>query len=84
VNIVERIDAAVGCQHCTQPLDASPSGDFCGEDCQEAWHAARSIPLPRVTWRIEIRLRTQPRIAVLQASLGEQRVERVLDAERVQ
>lgn len=30
------------CQHCGQPLGRSVSGDFCSEDCQQAWHEARA------------------------------------------
>ena len=35
------IDAALGgieCQHCGQPIGASPSADFCSEGCQQTWH----------------------------------------------
>ncbi|MGH3854101.1 MAG: DUF3631 domain-containing protein [Pseudonocardiaceae bacterium] len=35
------IDAAIGgreCQHCARPVSASPSPDFCSEDCQRTWH----------------------------------------------
>jgi Protein of unknown function (DUF3631) len=35
------IDAALGgpeCQHCGQPMDTSPSADFCSEGCQQTWH----------------------------------------------
>ncbi|MBV9160069.1 MAG: DUF3631 domain-containing protein [Pseudonocardiales bacterium] len=35
------IDAVIGgreCQHCAQPIGASPSADFCSEDCQRTWH----------------------------------------------
>jgi hypothetical protein len=47
---LKTIDAAIGhrdCQHCRQPLDASPSPDFCSEDCQHAWqdsHAGAPPP----------------------------------------
>ncbi|HEX2301111.1 MAG TPA: DUF3631 domain-containing protein, partial [Pseudonocardiaceae bacterium] len=40
------IDAAIGaqpssgCQQCAIPLGASPSADFCSEDCQQTWHEA--------------------------------------------
>ena len=40
-DILDRIDAAVGCQQCGGPLDGSPSGDFCTEDCQDIWHAGQ-------------------------------------------
>jgi hypothetical protein len=40
-DIIDRIDAAVGCQQCGGPLGASPSDDFCGEDCQSAWRRAQ-------------------------------------------
>jgi len=39
------IDAAIGgreCQHCAQPLGASPSADFCSEGCQRIWHAEQT------------------------------------------
>ena len=39
------LDAAIGdtyCQRCGQPAGASPSPDFCCEDCQQAWHQAQS------------------------------------------
>lgn len=39
------IDDAISCQHCTGPLDGSPSPDFCSEECQTAWHTARAQPL---------------------------------------
>ena len=35
-----------GCQQCAAPLDTSPSDDFCGESCQEAWHLERAGSLP--------------------------------------
>lgn len=41
-DIVDRIDAAIGCQQCGGPLRDSPSDDFCGERCQEVWHEARA------------------------------------------
>ncbi|CRK59057.1 hypothetical protein [Alloactinosynnema sp. L-07] len=44
-DIVDLIDAAIGCQHCGGTLDGSPSGDFCSPDCQQGWHAARTDPL---------------------------------------
>ncbi len=44
------IATAIGetpCQHCGAAPGSSASGDFCGEDCQQAWHAARaSRPAP--------------------------------------
>lgn len=39
------IDVAIGCQQCGGPLDDSPSSDFCNDDCQADWHAARTQPL---------------------------------------
>lgn len=45
MNIIDDIDAAIGCQHCKGPLGDSPSGDFCTPKCQTRWHAARSEPL---------------------------------------
>jgi hypothetical protein len=44
-DILDRIDAAVGCQQCGAPLDGSPSDDFCSDDCQTAWHSARAVEL---------------------------------------
>ena len=40
------IDAAVGCQQCGRPLDGSVSADFDTEECQTAWHGARTSRLP--------------------------------------
>jgi hypothetical protein len=43
------IDAAIGdgdCQHCGQPVGASPSQDFCCEDCQQAWRETRASTVP--------------------------------------
>lgn len=34
------------CQQCGQSLASSPSVDFCGEDCQQAWHQARITTAP--------------------------------------
>jgi hypothetical protein len=44
-DIFAAIDAAVGCQQCTGPLGDSPSGDFCSDDCQTAWHTERADQL---------------------------------------
>lgn len=44
-DVIARIDAAIGCQHCTGPLGGSPSDDFCSAGCQAAWSAARTTPL---------------------------------------
>ena len=44
------IDAAIGhreCQHCGQPVNASPSQDFCSEDCQQTWQQDRTGAPPR-------------------------------------
>lgn len=40
-DIIDRIDAAVGCQRCQGPLGDSPSSDFCSEDCQTEWGHSR-------------------------------------------
>jgi hypothetical protein len=40
-DILDKIDAAVGCHHCHGLLGASPSDDFCSENCQNAWRAER-------------------------------------------
>lgn len=41
-DVVRRIDAVIGCQHCGAALDGSPSDDFCDEECQISWHAERA------------------------------------------
>jgi hypothetical protein len=42
VDILDAIDEAVGgCHECGGPLQDSPSDDFCGDGCQQAWHASR-------------------------------------------
>jgi Protein of unknown function (DUF3631) len=43
------IDAAIGdrsCQLCSQPINASPSADFCSEDCQQTWHEHHAETAP--------------------------------------
>jgi hypothetical protein len=45
MDIIAAIDHATGCQQCGGPLDGSPSDDFCDQDCQAAWSAARTVPL---------------------------------------
>lgn len=40
-DFIDQLDAAIGCQQCGGPLGDSPSDDFCGEGCQERWHATR-------------------------------------------
>lgn len=42
-DILDRIDAATGCQQCEGP---SQSGDFCSPGCLRAWHAQHAVPLP--------------------------------------
>ena len=32
------------CAQCGQPIVASPSDDFCKDECQRLWHAARALP----------------------------------------
>lgn len=44
-DILDVIDAAIGCQQCGRQLGGSPSDDFCSEGCQRAWHAAHTEPL---------------------------------------
>lgn len=46
--IIEAIDQAISCQRdgCNQPISSSVSDDFCSQDCQTAWHAARAEPIP--------------------------------------
>jgi hypothetical protein len=47
-NILDRIDAAVGCFNCHGHLaDDSPSGDFCSAECQAEWHASHAVPIER-------------------------------------
>ncbi len=36
-------DEATGCQHCGHLLGASPSRDFCSEDCQQQWHQRTAV-----------------------------------------
>lgn len=43
-DILERIDAATGCQQCEGP---SHAGDFCTPECLQAWNARHAVPLPR-------------------------------------
>lgn len=43
-DIIDRIDAAIGCQECGGGLDRSVSDDFCFEDCQFAWYQGRVEP----------------------------------------
>jgi hypothetical protein len=43
------IDAAIGdldCQQCGHPVGASPSPDFCSEDCQRTWHEQHTTTPP--------------------------------------
>lgn len=40
-DILDQIDAAIGCQQCGRSLAASVSDDFCSEDCQYAWYQSR-------------------------------------------
>lgn len=42
MDIISAIDQATGCQQCGNPLERSVSDDFCGEGCQQAWHAKRT------------------------------------------
>jgi hypothetical protein len=44
-DIVESIDAALGCQQCGNPLGSSPSDDFCSDLCQGEWSENR-VELP--------------------------------------
>jgi hypothetical protein len=39
--VSNRADPDSGCGKCGRPLDRSPSGEFCSEDCQDAWLATR-------------------------------------------
>lgn len=42
-DVLSAIDAhTAGCVFCGHTLACSPSDDFCGERCQQAWHAARA------------------------------------------
>ena len=44
-DILAAIDAATGCQYCEGVLGSSPSGDFCSEECQYAWHSWHVEPM---------------------------------------
>lgn len=44
LDIISAIDHVTGCQQCGNPLGPSPSDDFCGEGCQQAWAAKRVAP----------------------------------------
>lgn len=44
-DFIAQLDAAIGCQQCGNPLGDSPSADFCGADCQQAWTASRAQAL---------------------------------------
>jgi Protein of unknown function (DUF3631) len=41
--------AETACQHCGGPRGASVSEDFCGEDCQHAWHTSPFPPASATT-----------------------------------
>jgi hypothetical protein len=46
------IDTAIGdaeCQQCGHPVGASPSLDFCSEDCQQCWHERQTGTPPTVS-----------------------------------
>jgi hypothetical protein len=43
---LDKLDAAIGCQECGKQLGLSPSSDFCGQECQAVWHAARVGTVP--------------------------------------
>lgn len=47
-DIIDSIDAAIGCQQCGHPIGDSVSDDFCSQGCQGDWHSnpVRSEPLP--------------------------------------
>jgi len=45
-SVISAIDQVIGCQQCGMPLEESPSGDFCSEDCQETWYLARAGTVP--------------------------------------
>ncbi len=55
-DLLERIDAAVApaCAVCAGPLGDSPSDDFCGPDCQQVWHAGRSVALERYQEPVDV------------------------------
>lgn len=44
-DFIAELDAAIGCQQCGGPLGDSPSADFCNDDCQQVWAAARAQAL---------------------------------------
>lgn len=54
MDILDRIDAAVGCQQCGGELGDSPSDDFCSEVCQRTWrteHHAEVLVGYREPWQ---------------------------------
>lgn len=52
-DVVARIDRLTGCQQCGRPLGRSPSSDFCGELCQQTWHATRTKAIPESGMTVE-------------------------------
>ena len=52
MDIIAAIDHATGCQQCGKDLSGSVSDDFCSEECQRTWHAARAgmKPPPQSSW----------------------------------
>jgi hypothetical protein len=63
-DIIAAIDQAVGCQHCGGSLQRSVSDDFCGEGCQQAWHASR-VRLAPSGFLLPHEVREQARVAEL-------------------
>lgn len=73
-DIIDRIDAATGCQQCGGPLGASPSGDWCSEHCQQTWLTARTDAPPWATpidWSSPPSTATRPAPPSLQAETAE-------------
>lgn len=53
-DIIDRIDAATGCQQCEGPLGESPSDLYCSESCQDTWQSHRVGVQRVVIQRIEL------------------------------
>lgn len=54
-DIISVIDQAVGCQTCGGSLERSVSDMFCGESCQQAWHAKRVTPASSFATPVDFR-----------------------------
>jgi hypothetical protein len=69
-DFIAEFDAAIGCHQCEGPLGDSPSDDFCGEGCQERWHAAHAEATTiQVRWGTP-RVRPHPLDTAVATALG--------------